>query len=335
MKIQQVPAQDIRIDALRNETVAVIGYGSQGHAHALNLRDSGVRTIVAQRRGGPRYEAAVRDGFEPVEIEEAVRAARLLVLGLPDESLPRVFEESIRPALRSGQTLGFMHGFVMHYQQIRPPPEIDVVLVAPKSQGRGVRSEFVAGRGVVSLIAVHQDASGQARQIALAWAAGIGSGRAGVLETTFQDETETDLFGEQAVLCGGLTALIKAAYETLVEAGYPPELAYFECCHEIKLLADLIHDGGITHMRERISNTARFGDLTRGPRVVGSQTRAAMREVLEEIRSGKFAREWIAESARGRPTFDELTNRDRAHPIEKTGAAIRKMMWGADPKPEG
>jgi ketol-acid reductoisomerase len=326
--VKIVPRHLAVLDPLSDKTVAVLGFGSQGHAQALNLRDAGCRVLVAQRKGGPRYDAAVQAGFDPVGLEEAVRAADLLIFGLPDEAAPQVYERQIHPALRPGQTLGFMHGFVIHYGQITPPRNVDVVLVAPKGQGRAVRGEYLAGRGVVSLIAVHQDASGHARQTALAWAAGIGSARAGIIETTFKDETETDLFGEQAVLCGGLTALIKAAFETLVEAGYPPELAYFECCHEVKLIADLVYEGGLTHMRERISNTARFGDLTRGPRVIGPEARAALRELLEEIRSGRFAREWLAESEAGRPRFTELTERDRGHPIEQVGREIRQMMWG-------
>ncbi len=326
--VKIVPGHLATVDSLLDRTVAVLGFGSQGHAQALNLRDSGCHVLVAQRKGGPRYEAAVEAGFDPVAVEEAARTADLVIFGLPDEAAPEVYQQQIRPALRAGQTLGFMHGFVIHYGQITPPRDMDVVLVAPKAQGRAVRNEYVAGRGVVSLIAVHQDASGNARQTALAWAAGIGSARAGIIETTFKDETETDLFGEQAVLCGGLTALIKAGFETLVEAGYPRELAYFECCHEVKLIADLVYEGGITHMRERISNTARFGDLTRGPRVIAPEARQAMREMLAEIRSGKFAKEWLAESRAGRPRFTQLTERDRGHPIEQVGREIRRMMWG-------
>jgi ketol-acid reductoisomerase len=326
--VKIVPNHLATVNPLVDKTVGVLGFGSQGQAHALNLRDSGCRVLVAQRRGGARYEAAVQAGFEPGAVEDAARTADLLIFGLPDEAAPEVYRQQIRPALRAGQTLGFMHGFVIHYGQITPPKDVDVVLVAPKGQGRAVRSEYVAGRGIVSLIAVHQDVSGGARRTALAWAAGIGSARAGIIETSFKDETETDLFGEQAVLCGGLTALIKAAFETLVGAGYPPELAYFECCHEVKLIADLVYEGGITHMRERISNTARFGDLTRGPRVIGPEAHEALRKMLQEIRSGRFAREWLAESQAGRPRFTELTERDRGHPIEQVGREIRRMMWG-------
>ncbi len=329
-----IPKASATVDFLRDKTVAVLGYGSQGQAHALNLRDSGCRVVVAQRPGGPRFDAAVDAGFEPVEIPEAVKTADLLIFGLPDDVASGIYERQIRPHLRSGQALGFMHGFVIHYEQISPPADVDVVLVAPKAQGRGVRNEYVAGRGVLALIAVHQDAGGHARDIALAWAAGIGSNQAGILETTFKDETETDLFGEQAVLCGGLTALIKAGFETLVQAGYPPELAYFECCHEIKLLADLIHDGGITYMRRRISSTARFGDLTRGPRLVGDDIRREMQNLLSEIQSGQFAREFLEDNRHGRTLSDKLTERDRNHPIETVGRTLRELMWGKPTRDE-
>jgi ketol-acid reductoisomerase len=285
--------------------------------------------VVAQRSGSPRFDAAVDAGFEPVGVREAVEVADLLICGLPDDTAPEVYEREIRPVLRPGQALGFMHGFVIHYRRIIPPDGVDVVLVAPKAQGRGVRDEYAAGRGVLALIAIHQDASGQARDVALSWAAGIGAARAGILETTFQDETETDLFGEQAVLCGGLTALIKAGFETLVEAGYPAELAYFECCHEIKLLVDLIHAGGITYMRERISSTARFGDLTRGPRLVGDETRREMRALLGEIQSGQFAREFVEDHRQGRTRSVELAERERAHAIESVGRSLRELMWGS------
>jgi ketol-acid reductoisomerase len=327
-RVTIIPKASATVDYLREKTVAVLGYGSQGAAHAHNLRDSGCRVLVAQRPGSPRFDAAVDSGFEPVEIPEAVNAADLLIFGLPDDVAPAVYERQMRPHLRPGQALGFMHGFVIHYEQIRPPADVDVVLVAPKAQGRGVRDEYVAGRGVLALIAIAQNASGHARDVALAWAAGIGANRAGIIETTFKDETETDLFGEQAVLCGGLTALIKAGFETLVAAGYPPELAYFECCHEVKLLADLIHDGGITYMRERVSSTARFGDLTRGPRLVGDETRREMQRLLREIQSGQFAHEFLEDNRQGRKASSKLTKRDRSHPIETVGRTLRELMWG-------
>ena len=316
------------VGLLRDQAVAVLGYGAQGHAHAQNLRDSGCRVLVAQRKSSPRYRAALGCGFEPVEVHECISQADLLIFGLPDEAAPAVYERDILPVLRPGQTLGFIHGFNIHYRQIVPAPGVDVVLVAPKAQGRAVRSEYAAGRGVAGLVAVHQDATGHALDTALGWAAGIGCHRAGLLETTFKNETETDLFGEQAVLCGGLTALIKAGFETLVEAGYPPELAYFECCHEVKLIVDLIYEGGLTYMRERISNTARFGDLTRGSRIIGGPVRDAMRDVLAEIQSGQFARDWIEENCQGLPNFKELTDADRVHHIEQVGATLREMMWG-------
>ena len=329
---QAIPRDEITLAGLAGRTVAVLGYGAQGHAHALNLRDSGVTTLVAQRPG-PRHDQAVADGFEPCDLATASQRADLLVFGLPDDAAPALYAEHIGPNLRAGQTLGFIHGFVVHYRLIRPPPDVNVVLVAPKSQGRGVRREFLAGRGVLSLIAAQQDADGAARRLALGWAAGIGSGRAGALETTFADETETDLFGEQAVLCGGLTALIKAGFETLVEAGYPAELAYFECCHEVKLLADLIYEHGLTGMRDRISTTARFGDLTRGPRVIGAAARNAMRAMLEEIRSGRFAEEFAADNADGRRLASSLRAADLEHPIEQVGERIRGLMWGEPARP--
>jgi len=321
-----VSNREASIAALHGRTVAVLGYGSQGHAHALNLRDSGLNVLVAQRPGSPRYQAALADGFEPVSIEQAVQQGDLLICGLPDDAAPDVYARHVAPHLRAGQALGFLHGFVIHYGLIAPPPDVDVILVAPKAQGQGVRREYLAGRGVMSLIAVHQDATGHARQTAIAWATGIGSHRAGILETTFRQETETDLFGEQAVLCGGLSALIKAGFETLVEAGYPPELAYFECCHEVKLLADLIYEHGLSGMRERISSTARYGDLTRGPRVIGPQVREAMRAILEEIRSGRFAAEFLDDVRRGRPRSRQLGEAERAHLLEQIGRQLRERM---------
>jgi ketol-acid reductoisomerase len=323
MSLRRFSSKEARVESLAGKTVAVLGYGSQGEAQALNLRDSGVHVVVAQRPGGARYAAAQAAGFEPVPPETAVRGADLLIFGWPDELIPALYEKHVRPHLRAGQALGFMHGFVITYRRIDPPAVVDVILMAPKAQGRGVRSAYLAGRGVFALVAVEQDATGRALDTALGWAAGIGAGRAGIFQTTFREETETDLFGEQAVLCGGLTALIKAGFETLVEAGYPPELAYFECCHEIKLLADLIHEGGITYMRERISNAARYGDLTRGPRVIGPAVREAMGQILAEIRSGAFADELAREAAGGYPCFWQLTKQDRAHLLERVGQELR------------
>lgn len=327
--VRTVPISEVDRQALAQKTVAVLGYGSQGSAHALNLRDSGLRVVVGQRPGSPRHAQARADGFAPLPVAEAARQADLLIFGLPDDAAAAIYAAEIAPHLRAGQTLGFIHGFVIHYRCIAPPPDVDVVLVAPKAQGRGVRSEFVAGRGVLSLIAVHQDASGAARLTARAWAAGIGAHRAGVLETSFADEAETDLFGEQAVLCGGLSALIVAAFDTLVEAGYPAELAYFECCHEIKLLADLIHEGGITHMRQRISSTARYGDLTRGPRVIDESVRQRLREILAEVRSGAFTREFLSDAAAGAPAQRAALARGAGHAIEEVGRRLRQMMSSA------
>jgi len=319
---------DATLDALRGKCVAVLGYGAQGHAHALNLRDSNVDIIVAQRTGSARHAAAVADGFLPVTLGEAVATADLLIFALPDEAIPSIFAAEVAPRLRPGQTLGFLHGFAVHFGGIKAPAGVDVVLLAPKAQGRAVRREFMMGRGVAALVAVAQDASGSALKTALAWGAGIGAARAAIFETTFKDETETDLFGEQVVLCGGLTALIQGAFDTLVDAGYPPELAYFECCHEVKLLADLIQAGGITHMRERVSNAARFGDLTRGPRVIGPDVRAEMGRILDEIRTGRFAAELAAEREAGYTRFRALTEAGRRHGLETTGERVRALMAG-------
>jgi ketol-acid reductoisomerase len=326
----QAPAltAEARPNLLAGLHVAVIGFGAQGRAHALNLRDSGVNVLVAQRAPGSSYQNALAAGFGPITITEAVQTGDLLIFGMPDESAPEIYREQIAPHLRPKQALGFIHGYNIHYGRISPPPNVDIILVAPKGQARAVRNEFLAGRGVAALVAVHQDASGHALKTALGWAAGLGCHHATILQTSFANETETDLFGEQAVLCGGLTALIKSGFDTLVEAGYPPELAYFECCHEVKLIADLIYEYGITGMRERISNTARFGDLTRGPRVIGPAVRQAMREVLEEVRSGQFAREWADQTRCGQPDFRRLTEADRGHLIETVGARLRKLMWG-------
>ncbi len=318
-------APEARWEDLRGRRVVVLGYGAQGAAHACNLRDCGIEVDVAQREGSPRHAAARAAGFSPIGVEEGARRGDVLIFGLPDESAPEIYEREIAPFLRAGQTLGFIHGFNVHYGRIRPPCDVDVVLVAPKGQGGAVRSEFAAGRGVAALIAVQQDATGAARRTALAWAAGLGSARRVILETTFRDETETDLFGEQAVLCGGLSALIVAAFETLTGAGYPPELAYFECCHEVKIIADLVQEHGIAAMRERISGTARYGDLTRGPRVVDSHVRASLAQILDEIRSGAFAQQWADEAARGQPNVRALLDAARHHPIEQIGAELRSF----------
>lgn len=328
MALKTYGMADASVDALHGRYIAVLGYGAQGSAHAKNLRDSGCKVVVGQRPGGARYAEAVADGFVPISISEATKMSDLVIFGLPDDRAGEIFRNEIAENLRKGSTLGFIHGFAIHYRQVVPPPEVDVVLVAPKAQGAGVRSLFLAGRGPAALVAVHQDATGRALQTALGWAAGIGAARAGILETTFRDETETDLFGEQAVLCGGLSAMITAAFETLVAAGYPPELAYFECCHEVKLLADLIQAGGISYMRSRVSSTARYGDLTRGPRIISSAVKAEMAKILAEVRGGEFAREFLSDSQAGAPQAKELEALGAMHAIETIGKQMRDLALG-------
>ncbi len=318
--------QDADPAPLAGKTIAVVGYGSQGHAQAQNLRDAGLEVVVALRHSSARRAQAEADGFTVLPPAQAVREADLVQILIPDEIQGAVFEAEIRPALRPGQALGFSHGFAVHYHQVVPPPEVDVFMVAPKAPGHVFRRLVAQGQGVPALLAVHQDASGRARQVALAYARGIGCTRAGVIETTFAEETESDLFGEQAVLCGGLVELLTAGFETLVEAGYQPEIAYFECLNELKLIVDLIYEGGIGWMRYSVSDTAQYGDMTRGKRVVGPQSRQAMRELLAEIRSGAFAREWILENQAGRPVFNALARQGAAHPIEAVGAGLRAMM---------
>ncbi len=315
---------------LRGKTIAVIGYGSQGHAQAQNLRDSGLDVLIGLEPTRASAERARQDGFTVLEVAEAARRADWIQILVPDEHHPGVYR-AIGPHLRAGKVLGVSHGFSVHFKTILPPPEVDVVMVAPKSPGHLLRRVFTEGRGVPSLLAVYQDASGRAQEYALAYAAAIGSTRAGVLETTFKEETETDLFGEQAVICGGLASLIKDGFETLVEAGYQPEVAYFECLHEMKLIVDLIYEGGLGWMRDSISNTAEYGDLTRGNRVVGEASRAAMREILARIQDGSFAREWIEENAAGCKNFAVLREREKQHLIEQIGGQLRAMMpWLKD-----
>jgi ketol-acid reductoisomerase len=325
---------------LAGRTFAVIGYGSQGHAHALNLRDSGAQVIVGARPGGASAARAGAAGLEVRDVDAAADAADAIMLLVPDQDMRAIYDEGIAPALRPGKTLMFAHGFNIHYGEIVPPAGVDVSMVAPKSPGHLVRSEYEAGRGVPGLVAVHQDASGHALADALAYAAGIGCTRAGVIETSFREETETDLFGEQAVLCGGVTALVKAGFETLTEAGYRPEMAYFECLHELKLIVDLMYRGGLQFMRYSISDTAEYGDYTRGPRLITDETRAEMRRILEEVQNGAFAREWLAENRAGRPNFERMRQADRGHEIERVGKVLRGMMpWleaagqGAEPRP--
>ncbi|MEJ5347788.1 MAG: ketol-acid reductoisomerase [Desulfosoma sp.] len=317
---------------LQGKTVAVIGYGSQGHAQAQNLRDSGITVIVAQRPGSANYEKAVEDGFQPVSAREAAEKADVIQMLVPDHIQAKLYREDVAPFMTSGKTLLFSHGFNIHFGQIVPPKDVDVVMVAPKGPGHLVRSEYVRGAGVPALVAIHQDASGQALQTALAYARGIGATRAGVMETTFQEETETDLFGEQVVLCGGVSELIKAGFETLVEAGYQPEIAFFECMHELKLIVDLIYQGGLSYMRYSISDTAEYGDYTRGKRIITEETRREMKKILQEIQTGAFAREWILENQAGTPMFRAIRQRERAHLVEQVGKRLRAMMPFLDAK---
>jgi ketol-acid reductoisomerase len=311
---------------LKNKTIAIIGFGSQGHAQAQNLRDSGYTVIVAELGGTANYKLALELGFKPVSAAEAAEKADIVQILLPDELQARVYRSDIEKGLKPGKALVFSHGFNIHFGQIRPPKDVDVYMVAPKGPGHLVRRVFESGGGVPSLIAVHQNPTGKAKELALAHACGIGAGRAGIIETTFLEETETDLFGEQVVLCGGLTELIRAGFETLVEAGYQPEIAYFECLHEVKLIVDLIYEGGIANMRSSISDTAEYGDLTVGTRVINEETRLEMKNILAEIQSGKFAREWILENQAGRPVYNALKRKGEEHLIEKVGKELRAMM---------
>ncbi len=309
---------------ITSRNVAIVGYGSQGRAHALNLRDSGVPVRVAIREGGSA-ESARADGFEVIAVEDAAKCDVIMML-IPDEEQPALYLRAIAPNLRAGTYLAFAHGFSVHFGTIVPRADVNVFMCAPKGPGRLVRSEYEAGRGVPALVAVHQDPSGDTLDVAVAYAVGIGAGRAGIIETNFKEETETDLFGEQAVLCGGLTALVTAGFETLVDAGYAPEMAYFECMHEVKLIVDLMYERGIEGMRDAISNTAKYGDYTRGSRVIGPASREAMKEILAEIRSGQFAREWVAEHASGKPRFAGFRAKWAAHPIERVGKTLRGLM---------
>lgn len=318
--------RDADLSVLRGKKIAVLGYGSQGHAHANNLRDSGVEVVVGLRRGSSSWPKAENAGLKVLETAEAAAAANIVMILLPDELQGEAYEKEIKPGLKKGNYVAFGHGFNIHFRRIVPPPDVNVFMVAPKGPGHLVRSEYQKGRGVPCLLAVQQDPTGDTKQVGLAYASAIGGARAAVIETTFKDETETDLFGEQSVLCGGLCALIQAGYETLVNAGYPPEMAYFECVHEVKLIVDLIYEGGLTNMRYSISNTAEYGDLTRGKRVIGSEVRQAMQKILQDIQSGKFADEWIDEYKCGMPHFTELRKEAANHPLEKVGENLRAMM---------
>ena len=327
--------KDASLGVLKNKTVAIIGYGSQGHAQGQNMRDSGIKVIVAELPGTKNYEMAKEHGFNPMSAADATAKADIIQILLPDEAQAGVYKREIEPNLKPGKALVWSHGFNIHFGTITPPENVDIYMVAPKGPGHLVRRVFVEGGGVPALIAIQQDASGKARDLAMAHACAIGAGRAGILETTFKEETETDLFGEQVVLCGGLTQLITAGFDTLVEAGYAPEIAYFECLHEVKLIVDLIYEKGIGNMRYSISDTAEYGDLSRGPRIVTDETKAEMKKILKEIQDGVFAREWILENMAGRPSFKALRKHAENHQIEAVGEQLRGMMsWLKQPGDE-
>jgi ketol-acid reductoisomerase len=318
--------KDADTKILKGKKVAVMGYGSQGHAHANNLKDSGMDVIVGVKKGGVGWEKANKAGFNVFTPSDATKKADVIMMLVPDEYMADIYRAEIAPDIKKGVYLGFAHGFNIHFGQIVPLSDVNVFMVAPKGPGHLVRSEYLKGSGVPCLIANYQDPSKDTKKVALAYASAIGGGRAGVIETTFREETETDLFGEQVVLCGGLTSLILAGYETLIEAGYSPEMAYFECLHEVKLIVDLIYEGGISNMRYSISNTAQYGDLTRGPRIITEETKKEMRRILEEIQSGKFAKEWILECRANKPVFNALTKKGEDHPVEEIGQKLRAMM---------
>jgi ketol-acid reductoisomerase len=318
--------KDAKLELLKGKTIGIIGYGSQGNAHANNLKDSGCQVLVAEAPNSPAWKAAVKAGFDVATADKVSKAADIIVMLVPDNLQPKVYRESIEKNLTKGKMLMFAHGFNIHFGQIVPPADVDVTMIAPKSPGKMLRQLYTEGKGPPALVAVQQDATGKAKNFALAYSKGIGCIRAGVIETTFAEETETDLFGEQVILCGGVSSLIKTAFETLVEAGYQPEIAYFEVCHELKLITDLIYQGGLTYMRNVVSDTAEYGDYTRGPRVINEDTREEMQYILEEIQDGTFAKEWILENQAGRPTFNAAKKRDANHPIEVVGKELRAMM---------
>ena len=318
--------KDSNLDLIKGKTIGIIGYGSQGHAHAQNLRDSGCHVIVAEAPGSEGWKAAQKAGFKVTSAAEVTKHADIIVMLAPDNLHPLIYHESIEKELSKGKTLMFAHGFNIHYSQIVSPPDVDVSMIAPKGPGHILRRLYIEGSGVPALVAIHQDASGKAKDVALAYAKGIGCSRAGVLETTFAEETETDLFGEQTVLCGGVSSLVKAGFETLVEAGYQPEIAYFECFHELKLIVDLMYQGGLNYMRYSVSDTAEYGDYTRGPRVINDLVKEEMEQILAEIQDGSFAREWILENQAGRPSFNAMKRKEAEHPVEIVGKELRAMM---------
>ncbi len=318
--------KDCDLSIIKSKTVAMIGFGSQGHAHAENLRDSGVNVIVGLKKGGKSWSKAEAKGFEVLSVEEASAKGDVVMILLPDESQKEIYENQIEPNLKEGATIAFGHGFSIHFGRIKPRADINVMMVAPKAPGHTVRSEFIRGGGIPDLIAIEKDPNGNTKELALSYASAIGGGRTGIIETTFKDETETDLFGEQAVLCGGVSALIQAGFETLVEAGYPAEMAYFECLHEMKLIVDLIFEGGIADMRYSISNTAEYGDMVSGPRVINEESKKAMKEILKEIQNGKFAKDFVLEGQAGYPRMNAERNNLKNHPVEKTGERLRAMM---------
>ncbi len=317
--------KDADLQKILKKNVAIIGFGSQGHAHALNLRDSGANVVVGLREGSS-WNKAEATGIKVMPVADAVKQSDVIMILAPDEVQPAIYQKDIGPNLKDGKYIAFGHGFNIHFGQIQPPATVNVFMVAPKGPGHLVRSEYTKGSGVPCLLAVHQDPSGDTTHVGMAYASAIGGGRAGIIETNFREETETDLFGEQVVLCGGLTSLIQAGYETLVEAGYSPEMAYFECLHEVKLIVDLIYQGGIANMRYSISTTAKFGDITRGSRIITSETKRTMKKILEEIQSGEFAREWVLENQANRPVYNALLKRGEEHPIEEVGKNLRGMM---------
>ena len=318
--------KDADLEILRRKKNAVLGFGSQGHAHSLNLKESGMNLCVGLRKSSASWQKAVKAGLEVKEVDEAVKWADVIMVLLPDQNQKEVYEKFIRPNLKEGDTLAFAHGFNIHYKQIEPPAYVNVMMIAPKSPGHLVRRTYLEGNGVPTLIAVHQDYTGNTLQLALAWSKGIGGTKAGVIETNFKDETETDLFGEQAVLCGGSAELIKTGFEVLVEAGYPPELAYFECMHELKLIVDLYYEGGLTRMNYSVSDTAEYGGMTRGSRLITGETRNEMRKILREVQNGEFAKEWITENCKGQPNLNKLRLENKNHQIETVGNKLRQMM---------